>query len=403
MRNSGGDRLRRRASGPLLIGVAALALSACGGGGKPASTVPSSTLPPLPPSVVAYVAMAGSGANLGYGHDLQSVTVSGSAGGPVVGKKIAVGTYPDAVAVNPAGTMAYVANYSSGSVTPVNLATDTPGTPIDAGVGPAGIAITPDGKTAYVTDDGSASVLGDTVTPIDLATGKPGTPITVGSGPQGIVITPDGSTAYVADAGAIVTGQSGGVGNTVTPIDLSTNTAGRPITVGNGPTGMAITTDGTVVFVTNLDSGSVTPIATANNSAGAPIAVPGGPVAVTIGGGDAWVVDTPSNTSAGNNVVPISISSDTAGAPIAVPKGPQDIAITPDGKTAWVTCLNADALVPIAIATKTVGASITLEGGPFALAIADQVLGGGRGATTTTTTAAATTSATVKHKKKKKS
>jgi YVTN family beta-propeller protein len=227
-------------------------------------------------------------------------------------------------------------------------------------------------------------VLGDTITPINLGTNKPGAPITVGPGPQGIVITPNGLTAYVADAGAIVSGQSGGVGNTVTPIDLSTRTAGKAITVGNGPTGMAITSDGSTVFVTNLDSGSVTPIATANNSAGAPISVPGGPISVAVAGQDAWVVDTPSNTSAGNNVVPISISSDRAGAPITVDKGAQFIAITPDGTTGWVSCLQANALVPINLATHKIGASIRVVGGPFAMAIADQAQGGGSGVTTTT-------------------
>ena len=48
-----------------------------------------------------------------------------------------------------------------------------------------GIAITPDGKTAYVANSADA-----TVTPINLATGTPGAPISVGSYPQAIAITP---------------------------------------------------------------------------------------------------------------------------------------------------------------------------------------------------------------------
>ena len=82
-------------------------------------------------------------------------------------------------------------------MTPIDTATNTPGTAIPVGSDPFGIAITPDGKTAYVTNDGS-----DTVTPIDTATNTPGTPIPVGSIPDGIAITPDGKTAYVTNAAA---------------------------------------------------------------------------------------------------------------------------------------------------------------------------------------------------------
>lgn len=73
---------------------------------------------------------------------------------------------------------AYVTADSGGTVTPIDVATNTPGTPIPVVTGLVGIAITPDGTTAYV-----ASVDRDTVTPINLATNTPGTPIAVGSNP----------------------------------------------------------------------------------------------------------------------------------------------------------------------------------------------------------------------------
>ncbi|MHB8457428.1 MAG: YncE family protein [Acidimicrobiales bacterium] len=324
---------------------------------------------------MAFVTLAGSGSGVGFGNTLVPVTISNSTGGPPVGSRIRVGSYPDAVAINSAGTMAYVANYSSNSVTPVNLATDKPGKPIPAGVGPADIAITPNGKMAYVTDDGSSSVLGKTVTPINLVTRKPGKPIVVGSGPQGIVITPNGATAYVTDAGAIVAGQSGRVGHSVTPIDLATGKAGKAITVGNGPTGIAISPHGSIVFVTNIDSQSVTPIYTATNTTAPAIAVQGGPVAVAVARGSAWVVDSPSHTYAGDNVTPISIATGRAGAPIPIPRGAQDIAIAPGSTTAWVTCLNADVLTPINLVARRAGSPIRVPGGPFALAIARQTPG----------------------------
>jgi hypothetical protein len=69
-------------------------------------------------------------------------------------------------------------------VTPIAIATNAPGNPIDLGVetNPTDIAITPDGETAYVVDS-------DGVVPITLATGTPGTPISV-NGAEHIAIAP---------------------------------------------------------------------------------------------------------------------------------------------------------------------------------------------------------------------
>src|ERR1035437_7799542 len=72
----------------------------------------------------------------------------------------------------PHGATAYVTNYDDGTVTPINLATNTAGTPIPVRVDVGAIAITPNGNTAYVTNGGD-----NTVTPINLATNTAGTPI----------------------------------------------------------------------------------------------------------------------------------------------------------------------------------------------------------------------------------
>jgi YVTN family beta-propeller protein len=78
-------------------------------------------------------------------------------------------------ASTPAWT-AYVANFDSKTVTPIDTATGTTGAPIAVGSGPSSIAITPNGKTAYVVNGNS-----DTVTPINTLTNTPGAPIPVGS------------------------------------------------------------------------------------------------------------------------------------------------------------------------------------------------------------------------------
>jgi YVTN family beta-propeller protein len=335
------------------------------------------------------VALAGTGGNVGNGTKLVEVTLSPPPRG--ITGTVKVGVYPDAVAVAPGGHLVLVANYSSNTVTPIVVPGNHVLPAINAGEGPAAIAITPNGATAYVTDANS-----DTVTPIDLRTMKPKRPIVVGNGPQGIAITPDGAKAYVADAGAIVTGQAGPIGDDVTPINLRTGKAGAPIKVGNAPVGVAVSSDGSTVFVTNLNSESVSPISVASDTVGSSIATDGAPIAVIVADNSAWVI----NTSVGgsqNNVQPISFGG-FAGVPVKLPKGAQNITVAPGGKTAWIVCLNADKIVLLNLGTHKVGSAITVKGGPFAIAVAYQPRTPAPTTTTTTVAKKKKTTTTTKAK-----
>jgi DNA-binding beta-propeller fold protein YncE len=158
---------------------------------------------------------------------------------------------PDAIAITPNGKTAYVvaAGYKPpGTVTPIDLATNTAGRPIEVGFAPTAIAITPNGKTAYVVTGG----IPGSVVPIDIATNTPGPAIKVGDSPSAIAITPNGSTAYVVNWG-----QEPAAG-TVVPINTSTNTAGPFVSVGVNPDGIAIAPNGTTAYVPNYTSGTVT-------------------------------------------------------------------------------------------------------------------------------------------------
>jgi YVTN family beta-propeller protein len=247
-----------------------------------------------------------------------------------------------------AGT-AYIANDGDGTLTPINTATDAPGTPINIGESPVGIAITPDGKTAYVGNYGSVDV-----TPIDTATNavEPGIPI--GNLPEEIAITPDGATAYVTSAGV----------NRITPIEIATNTPEEPITVGDNPSGIAIAPDGKTLYVT--DDEGVTPIDTATNTAESTITVVEGPegIAITPDGATAYVTN-----DGGTSVTPINLATDTPGAPIKVGSHPNAIAITPDGATAYVTNDGGTSVTPINLATNTPEAPIKVGSAPDAVAI----------------------------------
>ena len=147
-----------------MLGIAtatllAMTAAACGGTAAP-TTKTTTTLPPLPPQVFAYVTMVGPGSNIGNGHTVIPVNVSVGGNGP--GTAIAVGTYPDAIAITPDGTRAYVTNYDSDTVTPIDLGSGAvlPTIKLAANAGPAGIAIAADGDTAYVTDAGAGGPSG---------------------------------------------------------------------------------------------------------------------------------------------------------------------------------------------------------------------------------------------------
>ena len=368
-----------------MLGLAAAGCSSAGS----TTTTTTKPLPPLPPLVYAYVTVIGSGNAAGNGHTVVPVDVTASGGAGALAP-IRVGTWPDAIAIAPGGRTAYVTNYTSNNVTVIDLATEKVVRHIDLGptAGPAGIALAPNGRTAYVTEAGAPGTLGSTVQPIALPSYKLAAPIAVGGGPQGIAITPDGREAFVANAGAIVSGQTGAFGNTVTPINLQDDKPLAPIAVGNAPTGVAITPNGTTAIVTNLNSGSVSTITVANNQPGTPITIQGGPIAVATRPGDskvAYTADTSSNT-AGGTVTPIDLTTGTALHPIAVGKAPQAIAITPDGKTAWVVCYGSDTIESIDLTTGRAGATIKVAGGPSAIAITTRPRAGFPATTTTTTT-----------------
>ena len=212
-------------------------------------------------------------------------------GTPIV---LPAGSAPTGLAVSPDGQTLYVADEATDKVSIVPLGGGAESTiALAAGAQPNAIAITPDGKTAYVVEGGL-----DQVIPIGLAGGQLGTPIPVGSGPSGIVITPDGKAAYVTNGGTgfvpdpasnstpptCSAGQAGD--NTVTPVDLRTNTAAAAIANVTDASGPGVTPDASTVYApaggTNGASSDVTPIDTMSNEAGTPFDGGGFPEQVAV-------------------------------------------------------------------------------------------------------------------------
>jgi YVTN family beta-propeller protein len=274
----------------------------------------------------------------------------------------------------PQGAGGPIAYFDEGAtVRRVNLATGTQGKPIKVGSYPWEIVIAPDGKTAYVIAD-VGSRASKLVTPINLATDTAGKPINVGAMASAIAIAPDGKTAYV-------TSPTSNTSGTVTPINLATDKPGKPINVGANAWAIAITPDGKTAYValSNLNpvhpppgwkppADTVRPVNLVTSTPGKPIKVGSNPyaIAITPDGKTAYVANANSGT-----VTPIATATNTPGKPINVGlPGPEAIAITPDGKTAYVLSGIARAMVtPIDLATNTPGKPINVGQFPGTIAI----------------------------------
>ncbi len=157
-----------------------------------------------------------------------------------VTQTIPVGDRPRGIAISPDGNEAYVTNLGDNTVSVINTATKTVVATIAVGDEPQGVAFAPDGATVYVTN-----IEDNTVSVIDTATRTQTTSIAVGRSPQSIAaaVTPHGPRAYVPNFDD----------DTVTVIDLTTHTSlPNPLVVGEGPLGVAVTSDGKRVYVANF-------------------------------------------------------------------------------------------------------------------------------------------------------
>jgi YVTN family beta-propeller protein len=271
---------------------------------------------------------------------------------------IGVGDTPAGLAITPDGRFAYVANNNNDAipggdtVSIINLQNNMVVQTIsDPSFNePYTVTINAAGTRAYVTNSNST-----TVTVIDIPSNTVIAVITGFDGPSGFAITPDGTKAYVNNYGSGNPLQSG-FGTTVRVVDLSTNAIiGAPITVDQAPAGLAITPNGEFVYVINYvdgnpGTGTVNIIQTSNNTVIGRITGFSGPFTIVINadGSRAYVTNFGSNnfSPVGTTVSVIDLSSNTITATIKVGTQPSGIALTPDGRFAYVTNYNTLYLGP---------------------------------------------------------
>jgi len=185
---------------------------------------------------------------------------------------------------------------------------------------------------AYVANNGD-----DTLSVIDVATNTVIGTIPVAGGPQMLVISPDNSRAYVTTSS-----------NGVAVVDLATSSVIANVTVDTSPFYLTQSLDGAFVYVNNFDLGGTTSVIdTATNTVAATLTIGAGPangIAATPDGASVW-------TANGKGVISvINTATNTITQPtFSTPGGfrPFGIAFTPNGAFAYLangTAAGADVM-----------------------------------------------------------
>jgi DNA-binding beta-propeller fold protein YncE len=239
-------------------------------------------------------------------------------------RKLLVGN-DSSFALTPDGKTAYFPGVSR-AVERVDTATGTvlPPVRLSAPGDTREIALSPGGHTAYVTSTGSvdpASKAVTWVTPIDLATGAAGKPVRVqADGGYNIAIAPDG-TGYVSGY------------REVTPVNLSAGKAFRPIrlprSIGS-MTEFVVSPDGRIGYITTPD---LLPIDLVSDTVLRPVSRPGGfspdGLAAFAPGGKVLyaALSGPEHRQTSGIVIPIQTATQRVGKPVNLNGTPRDIVI----------------------------------------------------------------------------
>lgn len=312
-----------------------------------------------------------------------------------------------------------VLNKAEASASLLDLTTGAERARLPVGVGPHEVAVSPDGKTAVVANYGGA-VPGSSLTLIDLVAEQPTRTLDLGQAarPHGIVYDPDGAHVWVtaeqrksllqvriADgvvvqevptpnpvghmvvqsaSGGLYVSHIGGGGVTYVKAGGEPQLATAFFPTGKGAEGIALTPDGRRVWVGHREDHNVVVLDTAEMKPVGTVAAAGFPIRVQItpDGRTALVscaqagalrfYDTQSLTETGSLDFSAQVQADLGGGRLLADFGaspvPVGIVIAPDGARAYVALTNADRIAEVDLKTRTVARWLTAGREPDGMA-----------------------------------
>ena len=176
-----------------------------------------------------------------------------------------VGSVPKVVEVTPNNKYVLVANWCSYTVSIISVAEQKVVKTVKIGKYPRGIAISKDSSKAYVAEMGGNRV--HVINLEDFSTSY----IPIGSNPRAIVLSPDDTKMYVT---MNLTGR-------VASWDLIENKPGKSVRTGNKARSLALSSDGSELFVVNYLSNTLSKIQTSEMKVLETIKVCPEPIGVT--------------------------------------------------------------------------------------------------------------------------
>jgi len=271
-----------------------------------------------------------------------------------------------------AAPLLYVTNEVSNDLSIVDTAKDEVVATLAVGKRPRGLRVSADGKTLYVAVSGTALTppgyegpvppadhTADGIAVVDLASRKVARLIACGDDPEAFDLSPDGRRMYVSNEAAGI----------ATIVDVASGATVGEAKVGGQPEGVAVRPDGAAVYVTSEEDSRVTAIGPAGEVLGSfhtrkrprqVLFTPDGARAfVTAEQGHAVEV-----ADARQHRLVETIRIDD---PDARPMG---LALTPDGRTLWVSNGRGDSVTAIDVASLKPIATYPTDGTrPWGLAL----------------------------------
>ncbi len=271
-----------------------------------------------------------------------TVSVIDAVAGQSVVAILAVGKTPTGVAVSPDGSSAYVANHGDDSLSVIHIdmeeLSNSTVTSFAVGKNPAGVAVSPDGDYVYITNEGDGTVSVATVSEIEtydetifpLAIKLAPSPDTQLRMPYGVAVSPDGSYVYVANGGDGTVSVA-----TVSEIDTYDETnvprvipLKSPANVQLMPYGVAVSPTGDYVYVSNSRKGRKGTVSIIHRSVEADADVHSKVGKVTVGKKPSGIAATPD----GNEIYVTNRGNSTAAGTVSV--------VTNDGEVTTLSTLD---------------------------------------------------------------
>ena len=159
-----------------------------------------------------------------------------------------VGSVPKVVEVTPDNKFVLVSNWCSYDLKVISVDSQKLVKTIKIGRYPRGIAVSNDSKFAYVAEMGGSRIHVINLEDFSI------TYIPIGSNPRAIVLSPDNSMMYVTM----------NLSGKVASWDLLNNKAGKSVKTGKAARSLAISSDGTALFVVNFISNTISKVRTSD-------------------------------------------------------------------------------------------------------------------------------------------